>query len=34
MKRAGEGRFQIVHAAPMIKKVFKIAGLDRMFADN
>jgi anti-anti-sigma factor len=34
LKRAGEDRFHVVHAAPTIKKVFKIAGLDCMIGSD
>jgi stage II sporulation protein AA (anti-sigma F factor antagonist) len=32
-KRAGEGNFKVAHAAPQIKKVFKIAGMDQFLAE-
>lgn len=31
-RQAGESGFQILNASPMIKRVFKIAGLDAMLA--
>lgn len=32
-KQAGGGNFHVVNAAPQIKKVFKIAGLDQFLAE-
>lgn len=29
-KKKGAGKFQVVNAAPQIKKVFKIAGMDQL----
>lgn len=30
-QQAGSHGFQVIHASPLIKRVFKIAGLDTMF---
>lgn len=32
-KKAGAGNFHVVNAAPQIKKVFKIAGMDQFLGD-
>ncbi|MCX6985214.1 MAG: STAS domain-containing protein [Lentisphaerae bacterium] len=32
-KKAGEGNFHVKNAAPQIKKVFKIAGMDQFLAE-
>jgi anti-anti-sigma factor len=32
-KKAGEGNFKVANAAPQIKKVFKIAGMDQFLGE-
>jgi stage II sporulation protein AA (anti-sigma F factor antagonist) len=32
-KKAGDGNFHVANAAPQIKKVFKIAGMDQFLAE-
>jgi anti-anti-sigma factor len=32
VKKTGPGKFQVANAAPQIKKVFKIAGMDQFIA--
>lgn len=32
-KKSGEGNFKVANAAPQIKKVFKIAGMDQFLGD-